>query len=754
MKADGGIGSVDPSRIESWLEIRPDNTIAIRTGVMDFGQGSVGTSFRQVVAEELRMDFESVSEVVGGDTDRTPDGGVAATVLNKDSHTWMHGTVGLHPGSPFGKNALNLQKVAAFAYLALLERAARVLGQPVESLTAADGVIRSESGSVTYAEIVRDGPLEVTLEVAGDRDGFGLAVLGDPPLVPRAEYRVIGSSSPNPRVPQVVTSTIQWVGDVQLPGMLHGRVVHPRTLGSTLVSVGSLDANRFPGAEVIVRDNLVGVVSPDEWEAVQAAEALAATTEWSDWHGLPGHENLIERLLETDWTQVPVSASTEDRESARKAIAGAPRQVESIFALPFYKHVPMSPDIAVADVRDDGTTHLWTASQKYRALRVRLATMLEADLDDVVVHAAAGSGGFGRTIRGDGGAEAEAAVLSQACGRPVRLQWSREDDFAWSGQHGCYLAEASVGLDESGRMSAFVIEHYNPGINEERLLGAMLAGLPAGSNPPPEALYNNRIWNEWPYDRVPHCLELAYGAPGLGQEESPIQIGLRHRSMRSPHQFQQNFGMECMVSEAAATAGADPIQFRLDHTTDPRLIAVLEAVREMSGWETRPSPAPGARAKGGGVVRGRGLGVAIRHGAYLASVAEIAVELDTGEVTVERYWLATELGVVVNPRLLMLNLEGGSVMGISQALHEEVQFDRGAITNTDYRSYPILTMDEMPEMHIKILESDVFSVGPGAEPPNMVPPIAMTGAFFDATGCHMRRLPMRPEYVRAELREA
>jgi CO/xanthine dehydrogenase Mo-binding subunit len=225
--------------------------------------------------------------------------------------------------------------------------------------------------------------------------------------------------------------------------------------------------------------------------------------------------------------------------------------------------------------------------------------------------------------------------------------------------------------------------------------------------------------------------------------------------MRSPAHFHQNFAVESMINEAAAAAGADPIQYRLDHTTDTRLIAVLETVRKMSGWESRPSPSATARRSGGGVLRGRGVGTTIRHGGYFAGVAEITVDLDDATVTVDRYWVAAEVGPVINPLALRRNLEGGSVMGISQTLFEELKFDASAITSTDFRSYPILTMAETPAIEVEIIDNhDSMSVGQASEPLNMVPPVAITAAFFDATGAHARKLPLRPRYVRAELNDA
>jgi CO/xanthine dehydrogenase Mo-binding subunit len=743
--------SVDPTQLDSWIRIRPDNTVAVWSGVAEFGQGSVSTAFRQIVAEELRVPFEAVTELVTGDTDRTPGGGIAAGTMNKAVQEHFMGGEGLHPDSPFGRTALNLQKVAAYAYAELLERGSHALGVPVDGLTVADGVVRSSSCSVTYAELVRDDPLDLRLEISGSAEGMGMAVLGTPPIVQVSDYRVIGTSCPNPQIPLIVEGRAPWAADVTVPGMLHGRIVHPRTLGSTLVSVGELDPTEHPNAEVIVRGNLVGVVAPDEWEAIEAAQAVAATTVWSDWSGLPRSDRLVEAMLETDWSKVPPGGVTADRERVEASLEAAPRRLDSTFALPFYKHAPIGPEVVVADVRADGTAHLWLSSQQLQKLRGNIATILGIDPDNVVVHFAQGAGGFGRTTGGDAGAEAEAAILSQACVRPVRLQWTREEDFAWSTQHAPYLGEVSVGLDDEGRMTSFVARHHLAGSNDPRLLGALLAGVSAETLPP-IGVYLNNSWVEWPYDRVANRVEVGHGADNIGQAASPIEVGLRHRSMRSPMHLQQNFAVESMVSEAAAAAGADPIQFRIDHTTDARLIGVLEKVREMSGWETRPSPAPSARRTGGGVVRGRGVGLVIRHGGYFAGVAEIAVDLETGAVSVERYWLAAEVGVVVNPTLLRSNLEGGSVMGISQALHEELQFDGSAITSTDFRSYPILTMAEMPELEVEILDRrDLLVVGQASEPPNMVPPVALTGAFFDATGVPMRRLPLRPEYVRAEL---
>jgi nicotinate dehydrogenase subunit B len=746
---------VDPTLLSSWIRIRPDNTVTVWVGVTDFGQGTVSTNFRQIVAEELRLPFAAIAEVVTGDTGETPDGGVAAGVMHRSSQV-RASKVGLLPDSPFGRHALNLQKVAAYAYAELLERASAALGTPVEDLTASDGVVSDGRGScLSYADLVRDAPLQTRIELAGVLDGFGLGVLGTPAVVPPSQYRVIGTDCPNPRITEIVAGTTTWVTSVKLPGMLHGRMVHPRTMGSTLVSIGRLDGDRYPTAQVVVRDNLVGVVAEDEWEAVQAAEALAETTVWSHWSGLPGSDRLIETLLETDWSTLPVAATSPDAETVEKALDSAAQRVDAYYALPYYKHVPLGPESVVADVRADGSVHVWACSQKYRALQADIAAMLETDLANVVIHAADGAGSFGRTTSGSSGAESEAVLLSQACGRPVRLQWMREEDFTWSTQQAAYLGESSASLDENGRLVAVDVKHHAPGYSADSVqLGGLLAGLPCG-NPPPHPSYQNMLFVEWRYDLVPHHLERGYGSPiTIGAGGSPIAVGLRHRAMRSPGHLQQNFGVECLINEAAVAVGADPIQFRIDHTTSGRYIRVLERVRDVSGWQNRPSPGPDARASGTGIVKGRGVGAAVLHGGYFASIAEISLDLATGQVTVDKYWIAADAGFVVNPRLLKLNVEGASVMGISQALHEEVTFNHSAITNIDFRTYPILTMAETPEITVELIDGrETMAVGSAAEPPNMLPPVALAAAVFDATGKPIRRLPLRPTYVLAELRE-
>jgi hypothetical protein len=223
--------TLNPALPSSWIEIHPDSTVLIRTGKSDFGQGSVFTAYRQIVADELGVSVEQVTTVVTGDTDRTPDG--------NGSFDFLGG------GTP------NLRKVAAYTHQALLDLAAEQLNVPKEQLTVKEGIVTGGGKSISYGDLVKDKQLKLTIPVSGDIQGFeGLTVEGNPPMKPVSEYKAIGTSFKNPAIRARVTAKENWVTDVRLPGMVHGRVVHPKTLGSTLISAGEVDKKQFPNSQV------------------------------------------------------------------------------------------------------------------------------------------------------------------------------------------------------------------------------------------------------------------------------------------------------------------------------------------------------------------------------------------------------------------------------------------------------------------------------------------------------------------------
>ena len=740
VKADDKTGTsangntLNPALPESWIEIHADNTVLIRVGKPDFGQSTVFTAYRQIAAEELRVPVEAITTVISGDTDRTPDGSGAFDFLQG--------------GMP------NIRKAGAYVYQALLDLGSERLGVPKDQLSVKDGVISSGGKSVSYGDLVKNQKLNLTIPVKGDvHSMFGLKVDGDPPLKPVSEYTVVGKSFVNPIIVSKVTAKETWVTDVRLPGMLHGRMVHPKTLGSKLVSVGALDKTRFPNTQVIVKGNLVGVVAPTEWEAIKAAQQVASSTKWTDWKGLPGNERLYQFLKEdADWKSSPAATSKTSKGDVTSAIANSPKKFSATYELSYLKHAPIGPTMALADFRSDGTVYVYTHTQNPQALRTGLARMLNASVDHVVVRNFSGPGHYGRSNGGNAGAEDEAVILSQAVGKPVRVQWMRPDDFQWSTQSSAAYSDIQIGLDADGKLTGYQIDHYMPAMQDDRLVGAILAGLPTIPGPgDKDSTFGiaNSPHDPWIYDGTPAVIERAHGTFQVGQKSSPINVGLRDHSMRTPGQYQQNYPRELAITEAAVLAGADPLQFRMQHAREKRAVAVLESVRDASGWQTR-SERPSAS---GNVRRGQGVSAMYRGGTYWACVAHIAVDMGSGAIKVEKITVSVDPGIVINPLQLKRQIEGGSVMGVSMALLEELHFDESGIVTSDWKNYPIATMADVPEIKVVLINRpEIGKYGQGSEAANALAAPAIAGAFLDATGKVARRLPLKPEYVQTLLR--
>lgn len=734
-QARAAVGSPDAANFANWIEIRADGTVQLRTGKCDFGQSSIYTAYRQIVAEELCVPLAAMTTVVSGDTDRTPDGG---------------GTFGL---LRYGQN---MRKVAAMMREASLELASRKLAVPRAQLAVKDGVIAGGGKSVTYADLVRGEDLKLTVEVMGDLTSpLGYFVKGEPPMKPVADYTIIGKPVMNPSIRPKVAGETVWVGDVKLPGMLHARTIHPATLGSTLVKPGKLDTAQFPGARLVQIANLLAVVSPDEWEAVQAAQAVAAETQWTEWKGLPGHEKLADHLNnKVDWTALPVKDG--EKNKGDPAIVKGAKVHKGSYFMPYFKHAPISPMVTLADYRPDGSVTIHTLSQNAQHLRRMTAKMLGTTEDKVVVRTYPGSGHYGRSNGGSAGSEDEAVLLSRELGRPVRVQWMRADDMQWSSQSSAATADISIALDKDDHIAGYQADHRGLPMQDDRLVGAILAGLPVIDAPSAETKdgFQNAISgmsDDWVYT-VGAVRERALATLQIGQKESPIAVGLRDHSMRTPVQFQQNFPREMAISEAAMLAGKDPIQFRLDHIGEPRFKPILERLRAESGRTSRPSPAPGASATGKAALKGQGASIMLRDQGYWACAAHVSVVPETGEVKVERVTIVADVGIVINPLQLRRQIQAGCLMGVGQALHEEVAFDESAVTSADWSGYPILTMAEMPELRVIIAENGgKGEYGQGSESANALAAPAIAAAVMDATGKAVRRLPLRPEYVKAAL---
>jgi CO/xanthine dehydrogenase Mo-binding subunit len=729
VQAAEGQTSLDATQLASWLEIRSDNTILMRTGRTETGTGMSGY-YPQAIAEELNVRPETITLIMG-DTDRTPDGGWSAGFLSGMS---------------------NVRKVAAYTYQALLGLAATQLGVPISALLVADGIVSGGGKMISYGQLLQGQHLDLKIPVSGESarvdpsapEGNGMAglegftVTGDPPMKPVSQYKVIGTSYPVPTIPDKVTGKTQWSCDVRLPGMLHARIVRPATFGSTLISVGEVDKKQFPTAEVVRKGNLVAVVSPNEWEAISAARSIAASTKWTEWAGLPGSDNLTNAIRAYKW-----SAPSETKGNAADVtavLASAPKSISATYELPYVRHAPIGPFLAVADVRSDGSVTVWTHSAQSRGLRAQIANTLSIPVEKVVVRWLEHSGQYGRTTFGGDGAEGDAVILSQLTGKPVRVQWTLQEDLAWSSVSPGYVLDIRAGLDTTGRVIAVHSASYTPHQSDVRLLGAILAGMPC-STPKP----GSWIATEWPYDKIQNRLEQAYGMPSIGAESATG--GLRGNIMRTPGQRQQNFALEGLINEAAASAKADPIKFRINHTTDQRLIDILKATAKAAGWEPRSSPHPGARSTGSGPVTGRGVCIIVRENAYWVGIAELTVVPATGAAQVIKFTIGADCGKIINPRQLDRCMKSGVVMGLSEALKEEVTFDKGIVTSTNWSRYKILTMEETPEIKVVQISRDDRGFGGGSEAANAVVPQAVAAAFFDATGVHARRIPLTAAHV-------
>ena len=343
---------------------------------------------------------------------------------------------------------------------------------------------------------------------------------------------------------------------------------------------------------------------PTRREAIKAAQAVEASTTWTDWKGLPVQAQLHKWLREqADWKSTPVVKGEKNRGSTADAFQ-APSSLTASYELPFMKHAPIGPTVAVGDVRPDGTVFVHTHNQNPQALRGQLAMMLGTSVDNVVVRIYAGPGHYGRSNGGNAGAEDEAVLLSKALGKPVRVQWMRGDDLMWSTQSPASFSDIRLAWDAQGTVTAYQADHYMPPMQDDRLVGAVIAGLADAARARRlEATRlrrrRTRSRTRWLYGRVSNVADLGFGTFQVGQQSSPLGIGLRDHSMRTPGQLQQNFPREVAFSEAAAHAGIDAIEFRLKQTDDARLIGALKAVRRgVRVGETRPSPAPHAKGTG------------------------------------------------------------------------------------------------------------------------------------------------------------
>ncbi|MGH8698297.1 MAG: molybdopterin cofactor-binding domain-containing protein, partial [Burkholderiales bacterium] len=614
--------------------------------------------------EELEVAVGQVSLVMG-DTERCPDQGPTV------------GSRTLQAAGP------QLRQAAADARQTLLNMAAVRLGVPVASLAAKDGVVTGPGGRrVGYAELVGGGRLDAKLATRGRlKSPASMAVIGKP--VPRVE------------LPGKVYGTHLYVQDLAVPRMLHGRVIRSPRAGATVAAVDASSAAGLPGnVRVVGLGNFVGVVADREEQAIAAAAALRVS--WQGGAELPGTEALPEALKAAPATE-RVAQVNGDVEAA---LAGAARTLAAEYFVPFQMHASIGPSCAVADVRPDAAT-LWSATQSSFLTRASVATLLALPADQVRLIWVEGSGCYGHNGADD--ATADAALLSQAVGAPVRVQWTRADEHGREPKGPAMAIAVRGGLDAGGRVVAWDSRVYSP-THSSRPNGAagnLLAGAELGlprSVGNVGAGRNARPSYRFPNDRV-----------RLSLLEASI---LRTSALRGLGAPQNTFAIESFMDELAAVAGVDPIAFRLRHLQDPRAVAVLEEVAKVARWDPRPSP-QADRASGTG--RGVAFVQYDNAGAYVGLVVEARVDRARGKVRVERAYVAHDCGLIVNPDGVRNQIEGNVIQALSRALLEEVRFDRQAVTSLDWASYPILRFSDVPaEIAISLIDRrDQPSLGAG-----------------------------------------
>jgi nicotinate dehydrogenase subunit B len=694
-----------PDQVDAFLTVHADGSVTVFSGKVDIGTGN-RIAMRQIVGEELDVPLEQIA-MIEGDTALTPNQGATA------------GSYGIARGG------MQLRQAAATARQALLALAAPRLGRPEADLEVANGVVRVRGGgaSVTYADLIGDKAFNLKLD----------------PKAPRKtpdRFRFIGKSLPRPDLPAKITGTHRYLHDVTLPGMLHARVVRPPALGAALTAVDESTIASIPGVRVVRLQSFLAVLAEREWDAMRAARALKTT--WGSGRGLPEHATQFEAMKASPVVQDQSIAKRGDL-SALTGPAPGTRTLSGSYRWPIHTHGSIGPSCGVADVRGDRAT-IWSSSQNTHGLQATCARVLGLERGQVRVIYMDGSGSYGPN--GDADAAAEAALLSKTVGRPVRVQWSREEEHGLDPKGPAQLLELRAAVDAEGQVAAWETQAWLP-IATANLPNVPLLVLDAAGIPQPQGRSTGLIYqNVDPPYAIPNLDAVVHWIP-----DAP----LRTSAIRAPGKIANTFAVESFVDEVAALARVDPVEFRLRRLTNQRGAEVLRRAAGKMGWQPRPSPRPVDRTSA--VLTGRGIAyVHYKHDETMVAMGmEVAVERATGKIRVTRVVCAQDCGLMINPDCVQAQLEGNILQTLSRTLHEEVVYDRNRVTTVDWASYPILTFPEVPALEFNLIQRlDQPPLGAGEAASTPVP-AALGNAVFDATGVRLRTVPFRPDRVKAAL---
>ena len=768
---------IDPEQLDSWLAVASDGAVTAYTGKCDLGQGMF-TVQTQLVAEELCVPLEAV-KLVQCDTSITPD----------------QGTTSGSQSTPTNFNTRNLAQAAATAREALIAMAAQKLGVGAEQLTAENSAVHARSNgekpgrAIKYTELIGGKRFHLIVNPAAKRRS-------------PSEWRVLGTPVPSLDRVALMTGTFEFVHNVHVPGMVHGRVVRPPDVGANVAHVDEASVRHVPGLiKVVVRKNFVGVVAAKQHQAQQAAKELKIT--WKPGPESPPQAEFYDYIRK----QPSRDSMLVNSKDVDQKLKSASRVLKATYSHPYQAHGSIGSSCAVADVQANHAT-IWSPTQSVYPTQHGITTLTGLPLDSVRVIFVRGSGCYG--LNAADTASYDAALLSQAVRRPVRVQLSRKNEFI-SENYGnaCVIAQQAA-LDASGKITAWDCESWvtslggRPGYDQPgNVITGMLAGFepeaikPRAAAEPAGELRNGS--NAVP-SYLAGCISGNCGGGGSVQSERvlvhTVQSPFFTGPLRSPLRIQNTFAHECFMDELAASVNADPVVFRLAHLKETRIIDCLKAAAKAASWESRPSPnnpggpssadggprsrplfganvgnkidggpepalsqSKGSRPPFGANVRnksliGRGVSCVAYEGdnGYSALVTEIEVDPASGEVHPTRFFCAIDVGPISNPSGLRNQVEGGILQGMSRALGEEITWDEHKVTSTDWQSYHSLPLGiRVPEVQTVLLNRpDQKATGAGEVSITLVA-AALGNAIFDATGARVREVPFTPERVKAAM---
>jgi CO/xanthine dehydrogenase Mo-binding subunit len=729
-----GPALVDPGQLDSWLAIKGDGTVVVKTGKEELGQG-MATAVAQMVADELDVPLDKIEQIISDTWHTVNQGGTSGSNSSPTQFNLVRD----------GAQQRGIRKAAANARAALLGMASKELGVPVSTLTVKDGVVSGGGRQTTYAALI------------GDKT-FNLPVSDKVTAKRFQDYKIVGTSVPRVDIPDKVFAKFTYNQDVRLPGMVHARVVRPPTHDSQLVAIDGFP-KKMPGVvKVVVKGNFVAVAAEREEQAINAAAALKVRWNVAP---LPAFDTIHQQLVDIAPAQTTNRVLIDTFDVDKKLAAGA-KQVEAEYRYPIQIHGPMGASAAQAWVQGNTAT-IWSHTQDVAANRAMLATALGIPAQNIRVIYVEGSGVYGETAVEN--ATLEAAIVSQAVGRPVKVQHSRADDHTGENYGVPFVHRMKGAVDSSGSVTAWDAESWTIGRGSRpgppgNIPSGVIMGFPEnpiGRSPAPTP------------SQEPNSVDGSNSAPHYVIKSQRMvthagRLSFFSGPLRAPNRIQNTFANESFIDELAYAAGADPLAFRLTHLRAPggpeiphhlkeRLADAFDRVGRLARWEAKPSA---SNVGTGRYLTGRGVAGMVYEGdnGVNTSIWQVTVDTKTGKVVVDECWSVQDCGPIINPTGMRMQAEGGLMQTVSRTLIEELKWGPNGITSKDWESYPVIRFNHMPKLHLELVNRPDEEVMGAGEVLITNGPAGIANAIFDATGVRLREVPFTPARVRAALKAA